>query len=157
MNHFMRKKKKNMTWKIVIQDFADISWGWKKTLKEQDRSTTMPSEKYWVCVWMCVCVCTLMSCSYSHLHDLINYCREGMRDECSASLPPPWFVCSWFTHRLLTHYLMCFLVELCLCAYGAAGYKVLFTNACMPSVSTAAERKGVKATAARFHNKIITL
>lgn len=32
-------------------------------------------------------------------------------------------------------------MELCLCVYGAAGYKVLFTYAGTPSVSTAAEKK----------------
>lgn len=52
-------------------------------------------------------------CSFPDLHDLINYCREGTRAECSASLPPPWFVCSWFMHCLTTHYLLCFLVLSC--------------------------------------------
>lgn len=69
------------------------------------------------------CACAPASYSYSHLHDLINYCREATQAERSASLPPPRFVCSWFARCLLIHYLL----ELCLCVYEAAGYKVLFT------------------------------
>lgn len=49
-------------------------------------------------------------------------------------------VCSRFAHCLLTHYLLCFLLELCLCVYGAAGHEVLFTHAGTPSVSIVPER-----------------
>lgn len=81
-------------------------------------------------------VCAGVPVSCSHPHDFINDGRQGSQTEGSASLPPPWFVCNWSVCCLLTHYLLCFLVELCLCSYLAAGCMVLFTYAGLPSVGT---------------------
>lgn len=107
----------------------------------KDTQRVMPR----LCTTVCVCLCIhrdVMFILYTHLHGLINYCGKGYGQ--LFSIITCTLICLWLVRESkveVTHYRLCSLVELCLCVHGAAGYKVLFTNACMPSVSTAAERE----------------